>query len=310
MKPSRVLITGGSGFLGNAIASTLLKETAAAVSILDPRLPSELIAGFGQRVEHLDITLEEFLSKPEIGHRFDVVVHLTWTTIPASPAKDAELDVSSNILLSIRLLHRCGEMGVSRFVFASSGGTVYGPTSHMQVDENFPTNPICAYGISKLAVEKYASLIGSTNGFCSISLRVANPFGHFQLRGHPIGSIARFLLAVHQGQPITLYGDGSVVRDYLSIDDVADAFILAINEPGLAAGAYNIGSGIGRSLNDIIRIIAEITDRDTPIVSLPHRPFDVPRIVLDSSRYRHQTGWVARRPLDREIVNMWRLLNN
>lgn len=309
MTPPRILITGGSGFLGSEIASVLLGSTPAAVSILDPRPPPALSGEFADRVEHLETGLEEFLAGPGAQHRFDAVVHLTWSTHPATSAQDIEHDARSNILSSIRLLQRCPGMGVARFVFASSGGTVYGPTSAALVDETHPTNPISAYGVSKLAVEKYAALIGGASGFCPISLRVSNPVGHYQLRGHPIGSIATFMRAVHQGKPVSVYGDGGIVRDYLSIEDVADAFVLAIMRADLSAGAYNIGSGIGRSLNDLIAMIRQITGRDVQINRLPRRPFDVPKIVLDSSRYRQQTGWAARRPLEREVDNMWRLLN-
>lgn len=302
---NRILITGGAGFLGSAIAERCLSQNHDThVTILDPAPPSSaLIERYADRVEHCAFSIDDFVGA-ERSVSYSAVIHLAWANTPATSMAAPEQDVSKNLLSGIRLLEKCSEWNVGRFIFASSGGTVYGSLISDRADEAHPTAPISIYGASKLAFEHYARAIGASRGFSAISLRVANPYGAYQLRGTPIGSIANFILAAHRGDPITLFGSGDVIRDYIAIEDVASAFGLAISEV-VPSGAYNIGSGRGVSLNDIIAILERVIGRPVLVHRRDARAFDVPRVVLDCRRFMTVTHWRPDEDLEAGIRRMW-----
>jgi UDP-glucose 4-epimerase len=197
-------------------------------------------------------------------------------------------------------------VGTKRVVFSSSGGTVYGIPENSPVTEKCFTRPISAYGISKLSVEHYLDLYKNLNG---ISLRIGNPYGAYQLRGTSIGLIARVLNSIKEKTPIQVWGDGSIVRDYINIKSVANAFALSLLTKNLEPGAYNIGTGVGRSINDIIQAAFDVTGRKTPVIYSKPRGFDVSTIVLDNSKFSSATGWKTYpESLHEEIEQLWEFL--
>jgi UDP-glucose 4-epimerase len=235
-------------------------------------------------------------------HDIDAVVHLACTTSPARSMEMMAWDAETNITPSLYLFEAAVRAGVERVVFSSSGGTVYGAPEALPVQESAPTRPRSAYGVSKLAIENYLGLHSQLRG---ISLRVANPYGAFQLRGASVGLLAKAVAAVKAGEAIEIWGDGSVVRDYIAINDVISAFHAAITAAALPAGAYNIGSGVGYSVNEILAAVFEVIGRDVPVRYLVGRPYDVSAIYLDCSRFTLATSWRPRKALQDGIVDMW-----
>lgn len=217
-------------------------------------------------------------------------------------------DLAANLGTGIQLLEKCKALGVRRLVFASSGGTVYGELTSDRASEEHPTNPLSIYGAAKLSFEHYAQVIGRRDGFDVVSLRVTNPYGGYQLKGVAVGSIANFLLAARDKREIVLFGDGSIVRDYVSIEDVAGAFHLAIVVPSLKAGPYNVGTGVGNSLNDIVALVERVSGRSLSVNRQPQRGFDVPRNVLDCQRFQDATGWMPLTSLEVGVGAMWNSL--
>jgi UDP-glucose 4-epimerase len=298
----RIALVGGAGFLGCAIADRLQRD-GHAVALLD--LPSRLAATAqlapGAARVAFDFATEDAASALAGG--FDALAHLGSTTHPAHSMASMVYDATSNIAPSVRLFEAAVAAGVGTIVFSSSGGTVYGAPVRLPVVEDAAAGPLCAYGVSKLAIEHYLRLVPGTR---AISLRVANPYGVFQLRGAPIGVIARYARQLAAGVPIEVWGDGSIVRDYIAIEDVADAFATALAAPGIASGTYNIGSGTGTSIDGIIALLFGIAGRQTRVDYLPARSFDVPAIVLDATRWRDQSGWHPRIPLEQGVGALWR----
>lgn len=297
----KVLVVGAAGFLGSAVVSAM-KGAGFAVTIADTseRLKRCTDLAAGHEARAFDFARQ--LPKPDMFDGVDALVHLGCTTNPAHSMAAMDFDADSNIGPSIRLFEAAASAGVERVVFASSGGTVYGAPDRLPVDEMAGTHPLSAYGVSKLAIENYLAIQPGVRG---LSLRVANPYGAFQLRGASIGVIARYLLAVSRGEPLEVWGDGSVVRDYIAIGDVADAFVVAATHPGLAAGAYNIGTGVGTSLCRIIEMIFDASGRRVPVLHRPARGYDVPAIVLDCDRFAVATGWRAATDLANGIAELW-----
>lgn len=297
----RVLIVGAAGFIGCAVVRVL--ETAGInVRLADTHarlLRCDDLLG-GRDVVVFDFSNQRAPS--ELFDGVDVMIHLGCTTNPAHSMEAMAFDAGTNIGPSIHLFEAASQAGVRRVVFSSSGGTVYGAPAELPVRENAPTDPLSAYGVSKLAIEKYLAICPGLHG---ISLRVANPYGDFQLRGAAVGVIARYLLAVSRGESLEVWGDGSVVRDYVAIDDVARAFATSVSKCDVAPGAYNIGSGIGTSIADIIDMVFRASGRTVQVTYMPARGYDVPAIVLDSSRFSDQTGWEARTALADGIAALW-----
>ena len=297
----RVLIVGAAGFIGNAVADALV-NTGVEVRLADTkrRLDRRAAASLGREVHQFDFSSQ--VASDDLLDGVDALIHLGCTTNPARSMADMAFDANSNIGPSIRLFESAAQAGIDRVIFASSGGTVYGAPGHACVTENSPTAPISAYGVSKLAIERYLAICP---GICGVSLRIANPYGSGQLRGSAVGVIAKYLLAVSRGQPLEVWGTGSVIRDYIAIGDVARAFVAAILERDIVPGPYNIGSGDGLSVNEIIARIFAVSGRRVSVEYQQARGYDVPAIILDSTLFRRQTGWCPRTALNQGISELW-----
>lgn len=219
----------------------------------------------------------------------DIAFHLASTTIPATSNVDPIFDVQTNLTGTLGFLRAAVEAGIGKVVFISSGGTVYGRPVSLPIKETHPTDPICSYGITKLAVEKYLAMFELLHGMGCIIFRVANPYGERQRPGAQ-GAIAAFMQKVLKGLPIEIWGDGSVVRDYIHIQDVTDALVRGLEYRGKYR-IFNVGSGEGRSLNEVIEGLRGVTGRPIECTYQASRPLDVPRSVLDIGLARNELSW-------------------
>lgn len=181
------------------------------------------------------------------------------------------------------------DQGVSRLVFLSSGGTVYGDAKTIPIPEEHERNPVSSYGIVKVAIENYIAMFSSQYGLKSLVLRVSNPYGPRQGHLGVQGVIPTFFQRIITGDEIRIWGDGSSVRDYLYISDLASFIVQGITK-GLA-GVYNVGSGQGASLRDVLSLIEEISGISANVTFSPPRGFDVKKVVLDISKARKALDW-------------------
>lgn len=189
-----------------------------------------------------------------------------------------------------------------RLVFASSGGTVYGVLTSVPADERDDTRPRCAYGVSKLAVEKYLTLYHDLWRLDCVSLRISNAYGPGQKVGRNFGAISTFAAHVSRGEPITVFGDGSVIRDYIYIDDLIEAIIAAGRHRG-GPRVMNIGSGIGKSLNDIINALGRLSAKKIQVNYAAGRDLDVPVSVLNISLAEAILKWKPRTCFEAGMVS-------
>lgn len=234
----------------------------------------------------------------------EVVFHFVNTTIPKTSNDDPIFDVRSNLMETLGFLESCVEAGVRKVVFASSGGTVYGQPQAVPIAENHPTDPITSYGIVKLAVEKYLALFEHLYGLDYAALRISNPYGPYQDPGGQQGVVPVFLRRLRAGQPVTIWGDGSVVRDYLYVSDLVEALKLAAGA-GARQKVLNVGSGRGTSLNELVAIIARVTGERPEVKYVAGRSLDVPANVLDVARVRDELGWRPQTGLAEGIDRTW-----
>ena len=288
-KKVRCLITGGSGFQGSHLTKALLAK-GYSVRCLDRYKPTRKAEGDFEFVEG-DFSATHLIADAIRG--CDVIFHLACTTLPQTSNEDPDFDVSSNVLGTIRMLDEAVKAKVKRFIFISSGGTVYGIPSMVPIPESHPTNPTCSYGITKLTIEKYLRLYWNLHGLSSCSVRLANPYGENQRFDSIQGVIAAFCYNALSEQKITIWGDGSVRRDFIYISDVIDALLLLLDAP-LNGCEINIGSGQALSINEIIGHIEHLTGKMIERNYLPARPFDVPVSELDIKFAHEELSWVPK----------------
>jgi UDP-glucose 4-epimerase len=286
-------IFGGGGFIGSTVADSLLTNGHEIRIFERPRVAPYRRFGPEEQVEWVrgDILSAHDVSDAIDG--MDAVLHLVSTTLPKSSNDDPIFDVETNVIGTLQLLNAMVARNVKRMVFISSGGTVYGNPVYLPVDERHPTDPLVSYGITKLAIEKYLAVFERTHGIKSIVLRVANPYGERQRIETAQGAVGVFLHNAIKGIPIDIWGDGSVTRDYVHVSDVAEAFTLALAYPG-ETRVFNISSGVGVSLNELIAMLEEALGRPVIRRHLPGRPFDVQVSVLSNELARKELNWVPR----------------
>lgn len=285
----KCLILGGSGFIGSHLAEEFIDQ-GWDVAVFDRPGTDRNGRGIPGKAFFIpgDFLNSEDLSAALEG--IDVVVHLVCTTVPSTSNDNPLFDVSSNVMGTIRLLDLIREKGVKRIVFASSGGTVYGLPRSVPIPEDHPTDPICSYGITKLAIEKYLGLYHHLYGLDYCALRIGNPFGEGQRPDGVQGVIAAFLKQALINEPVSIWGDGTVARDFLYIRDLSSAFTAAARL-GNPVGIFNIGSGRAIALNEIVDMISEAMGRNLDVIYSPGRKLDVPVNYLDTAKAATVLGW-------------------
>jgi len=286
----KVALFGGAGFLGSAIVDRLLAGGHQLRIFERPRIEPHRDFVPGESVEWVTGDFSHAHDVREALQGVDAVVHLVCTTRPKSSNEEPIFDVQTNLVSTLQLLEAMKECGVAKIVFASSGGTVYGSPIRTPIDEEHPTNPTTSYGITKLAIEKYLLLEKKLHGLEPVILRIANPYGERQRVEFAQGVVAAFLARALRDESIEIWGDGSVVRDYLHIADVAEAFAAALDYEGEEV-IFNIGSGGGTSLNDLATILSRVLGRELRVDHKPGRDFDVKSNVLSCDKARRLLGW-------------------
>ncbi|MBA1248921.1 NAD-dependent epimerase/dehydratase family protein [Pseudomonas luteola] len=286
----KIVIFGGGGFIGSAIADRLLKDGHSIRIFERPRVQPYRKFTSAEKIEWLTGDLMSTHDVSEAIEDSDIVYHLVSTTLPKSSNDDPIYDVQTNLVATLQMLNAMVAQRVKRIVFISSGGTVYGPPNYLPIDERHPTEPLVSYGITKLAIEKYLMMYEYLHGIRAHILRVTNPFGERQRVETAQGAVGVFLSRALQGKKLDIWGDGTVTRDYLYVGDVAEAFAKIVHYNG-SKSVFNISSGRGISLNQLIGLIEEVLGKPIDCTYLPGRPFDVPVSVLGNSLAQHELGW-------------------
>ena len=303
----RILVLGGSGFLGSHIVDKFLAEKHdVAVYDLYPerfrRSPAgiKFYTGDFGNVGALDEL---------IATGFDAVIHCVSTTTPKSSNESPEFDIQSNVIGTLYLLDICVKRKVGKLIFLSSGGTIYGDIGTLdRVDELHAVRPMCSYGVSKLTIEHYLEVYRLLRGLDYVALRLSNPYGERQSPHRALGALTVFLHRTLKGQDVEVWGDGGVTRDFIYVGDVATAVYLAVVKP--ISGVFNVGTGTGLSLKDILKHISLAVGREPVVKWLSSRPFDVPRIVLDATKLKTATDWRCLTSLQDGVATTAKWLEN
>ena len=281
-----ILLIGGNGFIGSHLTDKLL-DNNHHVSILDVstdpfRKEIPEVRYFYGRLED-----EDLIKKALYG--VDAVFHLVSTTFPSNSNKNIVYDIESNLVATISLLNNMMKNNVKRIIYLSSGGTVYGPPQTYPIPESHALNPISSYGIVKVAIEKYLNLFQRLHGISPLIFRPANVYGPRQRYTKMQGVTAHFLYNYLQDKPVNVWGDGSSTKDYIYVEDLANAMVKGVE--GDLTGIFNIGSGEDCSINQIIEGIQETTGEKLRVIYEPSKAFDVQKMQLDIQAIKETLDW-------------------
>lgn len=286
----KIVLFGGGGFIGSTIADRLLVDGHELRVFERPRVPPYRKFTELEKVEWVTGDLSSTHDVGDAVSGMDAVLHLVSTTLPKSSNDDPIYDVQSNVVATLQMLNAMVTHNVSKIIFISSGGTVYGNPEYLPIDEKHPTNPLVSYGITKLAIEKYLQMYSHLYGIKAITLRVANPYGERQRIETAQGAVGVFLNLALKGDPIQVWGDGSVTRDYIHVSDVAEAFVKALGYSGTQT-CFNVSSGTGTSLNALIDMLKDEIAKPVDVRYQAARSFDVPVSVLNNDLARKELNW-------------------
>jgi UDP-glucose 4-epimerase len=298
-----VLVVGGNGFIGSHVVDALA-ATGHTVSAFD-RFGIEptrweapgVGAVAGDFLNHADV-------RDAVRGR-DCVVHMLSTTDPATAEDDPTLDIRTNVTSSVDLFATCVAEGVGSVLFASTGGAIYGDQADKTLfSETDPTYPVSPYAIGKLTIENYLRYFRRKHGLRSTVLRLSNPYGPRQNPNKRQGIIPIFLRRLALGLPLTVYGDGTMVRDYIYVADLA-AMVAAVVSREPRHSLYNVGSGTGHSVLEILDAVRRVTGIEPTVAHRPRPSTFVDRVILDTRRFTEEFGRFDTRSLDEGIALTW-----
>jgi UDP-glucose 4-epimerase len=291
-------LVAGCGFLGSHVAEELCRADCL-VRILDRREPPPHL------FRHLPFVRGDIGDGGILQKALEDVSTVVYAAGMAVPStRDVRFDIESNVLTFVDFLEECTRARVKRVIYFSSGGAVYGQPQRIPISEEHPTDPISAYGASKLMLEKYLGVFHAWHGLDYCVLRVSNAYGERQAVDGKQGVIPTFLHKLERGERLHVWGDGTAVKDYVYVGDVARAVIKYL-EHDATERLFNIGSGRGLSIQQLLDVISRVTRRRIDVQYGPPRPFDVPTNILDCRRAEREWGWRASVSIDEGVRRSW-----
>ena len=305
----KILVTGGAGFIGSHLVASLLSQ-GLSVRVFDRVDAENLIApNLRNQVEFIEGDFADDASVTAALVDCEICFHLISTTLPKTSNDAPAYDLQSNVLSTINLLEKVRKTGIRKIIFLSSGGTVYGVPKYVPLDELHPTNPLCSYGITKLAIEKYLELYRLLHGIEYAVLRVSNPYGEGQRLIATQGAVAVFLGRALNGEKVVIWGDGTISRDYVYVGDVIRSLVAVMSYSG-KEHIFNIGSGMPITLLELVSAIESVVGKKVELEFLPARALDVPINVLDINRAECELGWTPKVSLNDGLLRMKNWVTN
>lgn len=287
----KIVILGGAGFIGTNLVKLLSIDDVAEILVVDTNdIFFENIKKLGNN--KVSYKVVEFIETTDFDNIFkgaEIVYHMYSTTIPSTANQQIAEELKVNVVLTSYILDACVRQNVGRIVFISSGGTVYGKELECPLKEDSITYPITSYGMQKVAVEKLLYLYNYIYGLDYRVIRLANPYGPYQRPNGLLGVVSTFTYKALKKEDLVIYGDGQVIRDFIYIDDAINAIInISLNTTNYKT--YNVGSGHGISIQDVVKVIKNTLDNDVNVIYTGGRAVDVPVNFLDISRYEKEFG--------------------
>lgn len=286
-----IAILGAAGFIGTNLTIEFAKNPKNHITLVDK---NKTFFGTILNMQLNNICIKE--ASFELSMDFDsvlknqdIVYHLVSTTVPTTSNQHISQELMANVVFSANLFEACVRNGVKKIVFISSGGTVYGKEVDCPLKEKTATNPISSYGVQKVTIEKLLYLYRYMYGLDYRIIRLANPYGPYQRPNGVLGAVTTFTYKALRGDEIVVYGDGSVVRDFIYIDDAVRAMMKIVDGENKHR-TFNLGCGYGTSIKQLLNTISNALNRELNVIYKEGRSVDVPVNYLDISRYEKYYG--------------------
>ena len=287
-----ILVVGGAGFIGSHIVDKILKKGDKPIILdnfstgRDINIPKGVVI---YRKDIIDKAINEIFKKEKV----DAVCHLAAATVVPRSVKEPINDAMNNIIGMINLLENCVKYGVKKFVFSSTGGALYGDTNVLPTPEDHPTHPISPYGVSKLTGENYLYYYNKIHGLPVTILRYSNVYGPRQDRKGEGGVVAIFIKMIMNNEQPTIFGTGKQTRDFVYVDDIARANMLAIEQNDSKHHVYNIAKGSEDSVNELFEVLLKRFDKKIKPIYETGRKGEIMRSYLDASKAKKELNWEA-----------------
>lgn len=299
---ARCLVLGANGFIGSHLVDSLVGR-GERVRAFD-RFGGDTSKFISD--ENIEIFPGDFLNKSDLSGALkdvDYVFHFISTTTPATAENDPLIDIETNVRMSIELLQECVVHQVKKVVFASTGGAIYGDSDGGPLSESTLTQPVSPYAIGKLTIEHYLRYFKRKHGLDSVVFRISNPYGERQSLVSRQGVIPIFLQHIYKNEPVMILGDGTMVRDYLYVKDVAR--LISSVFQSAQRPVYNLGSGIGVSVNNLLDVIKSVTQKEVKIDYQPKPPTFLEKVVLDTTTFKNEFNAAPEVSLEKGIKLTW-----
>ncbi|HSW77789.1 MAG TPA: NAD-dependent epimerase/dehydratase family protein [Candidatus Chromulinivoraceae bacterium] len=285
---ANVLVLGANGFIGSHLVDSLVAggHTVRAFDRFSSRKPQF------KSSDQIEVVAGDYLNLDDIKKSLDdieYVFHFISTTTPVSAENDPSIDINTNIRMSVELFKLCAAANIKKVIFASTGGSIYGDTGATSYKETEVPYPVSPYAIGKLTIEHYLRYFRVKHQLDSICLRISNPYGERQPFHRKQGVIPIFLECMARNQPITVFGDGSMVRDYIYVRDLTDT-IAAIFQKKTMHDTYNMGSGVGTDVNQLVDVACRVSGKFPKIDRKETPSTFVRKVVLDTTRFKEEFG--------------------
>ena len=296
---------GGAGFIGCHLVSRLVAQGDRDVVVLGRSVAPP--SGLPRNVHYVSGSISNSAMLSRLLDGADEVIDLAYSSVPKTSFDDPVQDVLANLPPAVTLLEAASRNKLRRLLLVSSGGTVYGDTQYLPIDELHPTNPLSPYGITKLAAEKYALMFSRLAGLPVTIVRPANAYGPGQMANKGQGFIATAMGSILNHREVHVFGERGTVRDYVHIDDLVDGLIAALDS-GADGRVYNIGTETGRDNVAVIEELSSVVGEQflpVKIVRQESRPFDVKVNVLCSKALFIDTGWTPKIEFTTGLAATW-----
>jgi UDP-glucose 4-epimerase len=304
MYVAKCLVLGANGFIGSHLVDSLI-DRGHTVRAFDRFGAKDKRFNQNDQIEIFD---GNFLNREDLRQalqEMEYVFHFISTTTPITAENDPIIDITTNISTSVELFQDCVDAGVKRVIFASTGGAMYGAYDTSEpLAETVTPRPVSPYAIGKLTIENYLRYFKVKHGLDSITVRISNPYGERQPVGRKQGVIPIFLEKIYADESLTILGDGSMVRDYIYVKDVAD-IVSTIFDQEHKRDVYNVGTGKGESVNDLIHAMQALTGKTISSETVPVPSTFVQSVVLDTHALKDDFGVASKTSLEDGLRKTW-----
>jgi len=304
-KGKNILITGGAGFIGSHIVDRLSPENK--VTVLD-NLSSGSLSNLEGSKDRITFVKGDILDKAllmDIVAEVEFIFHLAANVGNIKSIEDPYFDMDVNIKGTINLLEACRNSNIKRLIYSSSGA-IFGEARYLPIDEEHPLNPESPYAVSKLAAEKYCFAFHKVHGVPTTVLRYFNAYGPRQDTSEYANAISIFLSRTKDGKPLTIFGDGKQTRDFVFVEDIVTANILAATQPAAVGEIFNIATGQENSIEQLIAIIKQVSARESPVIYADPRAGEVRYSRANIEKALRMLGYNPKTNLKEGLLLTWK----